>query len=93
MSDADSGSPFDVGEPFLTAPEVAARLHVTAQTVRNWIDQGALPAIRVGRAFRVNPRDVDDLLARTNAAGVGRRSRRGVWESARARIYRESDSV
>ena len=63
MSDADSGSPFDVGEPFLTAPEVAARLHVTAQTVRNWIDQGTLPAIRVGRAFRVNPRDVDVLLA------------------------------
>jgi excisionase family DNA binding protein len=93
MSDAPTGEPFDVGEAFLSAPEVAARLHVTAQTVRNWIDQGTLPAIRVGRAFRVNPRDVDDLLARTNAAGVGRRSRRGVWESARARIYRESDSV
>jgi excisionase family DNA binding protein len=82
-----------VGEPFLTAPEVAARLHVTAQTVRNWIDQGSLPAIRVGRAFRVNPRDVDDLLARTNAAGVARGSRRGVWQPAAARIYREGDSV
>jgi excisionase family DNA binding protein len=93
MSDADSGSPFDVGEPFLTAPEVAARLHVTAQTVRNWIDQGTLPAIRVGRAFRVNPRDVDVLLARTNAAGAGRRSRRSVWQPAAARIYRESDSA
>jgi excisionase family DNA binding protein len=93
MSDAPTGSPVDVGEPFLTAPEVAAKLHVTAQTIRNWIDQGTLPAIRVGRAFRVNPRDVDQLLARTNAAGAGRRSRRGVWEPAAARIYRDSDSV
>jgi excisionase family DNA binding protein len=93
MSDAHTGSPFDVGEAFLTAPEVAAKLQVTAQTIRNWIDQGTLPAIRVGRAFRVSPRDVDDLLARTNAAGAGRRSRRGVWEPAAARIYRDSDSV
>lgn len=93
MSDTQTGSPFEVGEPFLSVPEVAARLHVTSQTVRNWIDHGTLPAIRVGRAFRLNPRDVDDLLASTNAARVGRRSRRGVWEPARARIYRDSDSV
>ena len=52
MSDTQTGSPFDVGKPFLSVPEVAARLHVTSQTVRNWIDQGTLPAIRVGRHLR-----------------------------------------
>jgi excisionase family DNA binding protein len=37
----------------LTVPQVAAELQVTAQTIRNWIDHGTLPAVRIGRAFRV----------------------------------------
>ncbi len=57
-----SENPFEVGDPFLKVPEVAARLDVTAQTIRNWIDQGILPALRVGRGFRVNPREVDRMV-------------------------------
>ncbi len=33
---------------FLTVAEIAAVLKVNAQTVRNWIDRGELPAVRVG---------------------------------------------
>ena len=31
-----------------TVDETAALLKVNAQTVRNWIDRGELPALRVG---------------------------------------------
>ena len=51
----------------LTVPQVAEQFQVTAQTIRNWIDGGALPAVRVGRAFRVRSEDVDALLERADA--------------------------
>lgn len=34
---------------FLTVSEVAAMLKLNQQTVRNWIDPGKLPYVRVGR--------------------------------------------
>lgn len=40
---------------------------MTAQTIRNWIDQGVLAAMRVGRAFRIARADVDALLDRAKA--------------------------
>ena len=48
-------------------PQVADEFQVTAQTIRNWIDQGVLPAVRVGRAFRIARADVDALLDRGKA--------------------------
>ena len=41
--------PADSEESYLTVAEVAATLKLNQQTVRNWIDQGSLPALRVGR--------------------------------------------
>jgi len=93
MSDESNGSPLDASEPFLTVPQVAASLQVTSQTIRNWIDQGTLPAHRVGRAFRVRREDVDELLARTQATIGVRTTRRGVWDPAPTRIYRDPDGV
>ena len=43
-------------ESFLTVAEVAELLKLNQQTVRNWIDQGSLPAVRVGRRVRIRPR-------------------------------------
>jgi len=40
-------------ESYLTVAEVAAVLKLNQQTVRNWIDQGSLPALRVGRRVRI----------------------------------------
>jgi excisionase family DNA binding protein len=53
----------DRGEPFLTVAEVAELLKLNQQTVRNWIDQGSLPAVRVGRRVRIRRADLDRLLA------------------------------
>jgi excisionase family DNA binding protein len=37
----------------LTVDEIARILKLNPQTVRNWIDQGYLRAIRIGRRVRV----------------------------------------
>jgi excisionase family DNA binding protein len=72
----------------LTVPEVAAVFQVTAQTIRNWIDHGTLPAVRVGRAFRVRPQDVDALLERAAADSTSLATRRSVWESTKSTLPR-----
>ena len=63
----------------LTVPQVAEQFQVTAQTIRNWIDAGVLPAVRVGRAFRVRREDVDALLERASAESGSLATRRDVW--------------
>lgn len=45
--------------------EIAEILKLNQQTVRNWIDQGSLPALRVGtRRVRVRRSDLDAYLER-----------------------------
>ncbi len=80
-------------EPLLSVPQVAARLDVTAQTVRNWIERGSLPALRVGRAFRVRREDVDELVARASATSGVRSTRRSVWDPGPTRIHRDRGAV
>jgi excisionase family DNA binding protein len=60
----------------LTVPQVAAELQVTAQTIRNWIDHGILPAVRIGRAYRVKRQDVDALLERASGDSTSLATRR-----------------
>lgn len=50
-------------EPFLTVAEVAETLKLNQQTVRNWIDQGSLPAVRVGRRVRILRSDFERMVA------------------------------
>ncbi len=57
---ADSTEP---EESFLTVAEVAEILKLNQQTVRNWIDQGALPAVRLGRRVRIKRTDLDRVVA------------------------------
>jgi excisionase family DNA binding protein len=49
-------------DSFLTVAEVAETLKLNQQTVRNWIDQGALPALRVGRRVRIRRSDFEQLI-------------------------------
>jgi excisionase family DNA binding protein len=51
-------------DDFLTVKEVAEHLKLNQQTVRNWIDDRQLPAVRVGRRVRVRRADLDEMLAR-----------------------------
>lgn len=47
---------------FLTVQEVAAMMRVSAMTVYRLIKAGDLPAVRVGRSYRVRDVDVDAYL-------------------------------
>src|SRR5947209_17931129 len=49
-------------DSFLTVAEVAEMLKLNQQTGRNWIDQGSLPALRVGRRVRIKRSDFDRIL-------------------------------
>ena len=52
-----------MADEFLTVAEVAELLKVNPQTVRNWIDRGELPAVRVGsRRVRVRQSDLDAYI-------------------------------
>ncbi len=51
-------------DTFLTVFEIAELLKVNQQTVRNWIDAGSLPAVRIGsRRVRVRASDLDRFIA------------------------------
>lgn len=55
---------------FLTVNEVADLLRVSRMTVYRLIKQGELPALRLGRGYRVLERDVGRFLEqRYNEAG------------------------
>jgi excisionase family DNA binding protein len=59
----------DLEESYLTVAEVAEILKLNQQTVRNWIDQGSLPALRVGRRVRIKRSDFERVLAEGYNAG------------------------
>lgn len=71
-------SQIDPEDSFLTVAEVAEKLKLNQQTVRNWIDQGSLPAIRVGRRVRIKRSDFERILSEgysgAGARGGGRPS-------------------
>jgi excisionase family DNA binding protein len=50
---------------------VAGILKLNQQTVRNWIDQGSLPALRVGRRVRIRRSDFERILAEGYTGGAG----------------------
>lgn len=47
---------------FLTVAEVAAAMRVSKMTVYRLVHSGELPAVRVGRSFRVPEDAVNDYL-------------------------------
>ena len=77
----------------LTVPEVAAEFQVTAQTIRNWIDQGVLPAVRVGRGYRIRRADVDELMTRASANSASLATRRDVWAPTSTSLPRREASA
>ncbi len=50
---------------FMTVAEVATRMRVSKMTVYRLLHGGELPAVRVGRSFRVREDDVDEYLRKS----------------------------
>ncbi|MCQ9342677.1 helix-turn-helix domain-containing protein [Corynebacterium sp. 153RC1] len=55
MANKENGS-------FLTVAEVAELMRVSKMTVYRLVHSGELPAVRVGRSFRVHEKAVNDYL-------------------------------
>lgn len=55
--------PNESGARFVTVGEVASMLRVSNMTVYRLVQAGQLPAIRVGRSYRIREGDVDKYLA------------------------------
>ena len=63
MASKKSGNEQPLAEvKFLTVAEVAAVMRVSKMTAYRLVHNGELPAVRVGRSFRVSEEDVNDYL-------------------------------
>lgn len=65
----------NTSEKFLKMADIAERLNVSRSTVYRLIKSGELPAIRIGKNFRVRPSDLEVYItgaraANTNAGGA-----------------------
>lgn len=56
-------SPNESRSRFVTVAEVAATLRVSNMTVYRLVQSGQLPAMRVGRSYRIREEDLDRYLA------------------------------
>ena len=61
-----------VGDRLLTVAEVAATMRVSNMTVYRLIKGGELPAIRVGKHFRIRETDLSGYLDAQTVHGGGR---------------------
>jgi excisionase family DNA binding protein len=55
----------------LTVAEVAALIRVDPATIRRWIISGDLPAMRVGRGYRISEAALEEYLAAAQVAPTG----------------------
>ncbi|GAB2931198.1 hypothetical protein GCM10027047_29580 [Rhodococcus aerolatus] len=61
-SEPKDGQPQLADTQFLTVAEVATVMRVSKMTVYRLVHNGELPAVRVGRSFRVHAKAVHDYL-------------------------------
>ena len=54
-----------IDDPYLTINDIKAELHVSHETVRQWILSGRLHHVRAGRMYRVRRSDLERMLAAT----------------------------
>jgi excisionase family DNA binding protein len=50
---------------WMSTQEAARRLGVTPRTLYRFVDEGELPAYRMGRVFRLQKADVDSFIERS----------------------------
>jgi excisionase family DNA binding protein len=74
--------------PFLSIAQVAEFLAVDHKTVRRLVAAGTLPALRVGRVFRIDPADLAILARR--AEELRRPARRPAGPATQAEFARRA---
>lgn len=68
MGANEKGSGEGIEQPeFVTISQVAKRLQVSPQTVRRWISEGVLRAVRIRKEWRIYAHELDRLLAQAPA--------------------------
>ena len=60
-----------MNQSLLTLKEVAVYLHIAPLTVHRLIDRGDLPAIKVGRVWRIRQGDLETYLDRARSRPKG----------------------
>jgi excisionase family DNA binding protein len=63
----------DMSDDLLSVAEVAERLSVSGATVRRWITQGRLGAVRAGGQWRVTRSDLGEFILEATEAATPRR--------------------
>lgn len=66
---------------YLTVDQAAERANRHAQTIRNWVRSGKLPAFRLGQSYCIRPADLDAMylpvqIERSEAVDVPEEERR-----------------
>ena len=64
----------------MTVAEVAAILKLNQQTVRNWIIEGKLPALHIGRRARIRRVDFNALIEGSAIAGDAQPTPPSIWD-------------
>jgi excisionase family DNA binding protein len=61
-------SPYQIDASLLSVEQVAQRLGVQAKTVRRYVHEGRLKAVRIGKQYRVAAEDLAALTGQSSAA-------------------------
>lgn len=48
-------------QPYLTVELVSKALNKSERTILRWIEKGSLPAKKVGKEYRIKPKDIEGL--------------------------------
>src|SRR3712207_4009652 len=81
MAEARDDAPVDLAE-------AARALGVHYQTAYRWVREGALPAVKVGKSYRVKRRDLDRLAQRRERGTSPRPLRVRDWGHQVDRLHR-----
>jgi excisionase family DNA binding protein len=66
-------------DDLLSVEQIAAECQLSTQTIRNWIKGGLLPAIKLGREFRVKREDLNAMLVTRRAEAAPLGTHRDPW--------------
>ncbi len=68
-------------DKLLTPKQVALRLQVNERTLTQWLRQGSLRGFKIGKEWRISPRDLEAFLEQSAnvPTAAGRWRRQGAW--------------